>query len=153
MQTKCRTTSLLDCYAEVYLVLCKGKTKHLHKRMIAWWLYEMSGILYEIFLFTHWPDCTHCQYWFVLQIRVFFIETQVIGIAVVCFAWAYTLPFNLKISSHTFLLGLLHHTESKVFKDTVVTILNCETCCCRGILSIGRKRICLCSSCSIIDNC
>ena len=54
---------------------------------------------------------------------------------------------------HTFLLGLLHHTESKVFKDTVVTILNGETCCCRGILSIGRKRICLCSSCSVIDNC
>ena len=29
---------------------------------------------------------------------------------------------------------------------------NGETCYCREILSIERKRICLCSSCSIIDN-
>ena len=59
----------------------------MHKRMIAWRLYKISGILYEISLFTHWSDGAQCQKRLVLQIRIFLIEVQVIGIAVVCFAW------------------------------------------------------------------
>ena len=34
MQIECRTTSLLDCYAEMQLIFCKNKQKNDTKRII-----------------------------------------------------------------------------------------------------------------------
>ena len=33
MQIECRTTSLLDCYAEMQLILCKGNANRVHGKV------------------------------------------------------------------------------------------------------------------------
>ena len=50
MQSECRTTSLLDCYAEVKLILCKDTSKQSQRQKITF--------KYEDYKFTTCPQRT-----------------------------------------------------------------------------------------------
>lgn len=48
MQSKCRTSSLLECYAEPQLILCKVQMNCLHGRNFMQNMYEMMDKMYKM---------------------------------------------------------------------------------------------------------